>query len=170
MVCIFIATAFVYETWRGINDRILHYGDAFYFTVTTITTTGFGDISLVGTWGRTISIIIMLCGVTLFLRLAQAMSRPSKVERECQACGLTRHDFAAVCCKAFGEMLKIKDEGGGLGNLPRPAFASAAHSLPLQQQQQNENRHQESRDHDHRHSLHGRRKWLTCKVQKATLS
>jgi voltage-gated potassium channel len=110
-VCIFIATALVYETQRGINEKILHYGDAFYFTVTTITTTGFGDITLVGPWGRAISIVIMLCGVTLFLRLVQAMLRPSKVEHKCGTCGLKRHDFDAVCCKACGEVLNIEDEG-----------------------------------------------------------
>ncbi len=111
LVCIFIATAFVYETQRGINNKILHYGDAFYFTVTTITTTGFGDITLVGPWGRFISIVIMLCGVTLFLRLVQAMLRPAKVEHKCQTCGLKRHDYDAVCCKACGVVLNIEDEG-----------------------------------------------------------
>jgi voltage-gated potassium channel len=111
VVCIFVMTALVYETQRGINDKIIHYGDAFYFTVTAITTTGFGDITLVGPWGRTLSIIIMLCGVTLFLRLVQTALRPNKVEHTCQKCGLSRHDHDAVCCKACGEVINIRDDG-----------------------------------------------------------
>ena len=111
VVCMFIATALVYETQHNINPKIVHYGDAFYFTVTAMTTTGFGDITLNGAWGRTLSILIMLVGVTLFFRLIQAMLRPAKVEHACHSCGLTRHDFDAVCCKACGEVLNIKDEG-----------------------------------------------------------
>jgi voltage-gated potassium channel len=111
VVCVFVMTAIVYENQKGVNDKILHYGDAFYFTMTTITTTGYGDITLVGPLGRFISIMIMLCGVTLFVRLAQVMMRPHKVEHPCHACGLTRHDYDAVCCKACGEILNIKDEG-----------------------------------------------------------
>jgi voltage-gated potassium channel len=111
VVCMFLATALVYETQKAINPKILHYGDAFYFTVTAMSTTGFGDITLEGPWGRALSIAIMLCGVTLFFRLVQAMLRPAKVEHKCPTCGLLRHDFDAVCCKACGEVLNIEDEG-----------------------------------------------------------
>jgi voltage-gated potassium channel len=37
-----------------------NWADALYFTVTALTTTGFGDITLPGTSGRLISVIIML--------------------------------------------------------------------------------------------------------------
>ena len=110
-VSVFILTALVYETQHGMNPKVQHYGDAFYFVITAITTTGFGDITLEGGWGRFLSIVIMLCGVTLFLRLVQAMLRPPKVEHKCPTCGLTRHDFDAVCCKACGTVLNIEDEG-----------------------------------------------------------
>src|SRR3954469_24853656 len=45
------------------------------------------DITLPGTTGRLLSVIVMLAGVTLFLRLAQAMLRPSKIRFECPNCG-----------------------------------------------------------------------------------
>lgn len=110
-VFVFIMTALVYETQHFSNPKIGNYADALYFTVTALTTTGFGDIVLEGTWGRLLSSIIMIAGVSLFLRLIQVMLRPPKVEHKCPACGLKRHDFDAVHCKACGLVLAIEDDG-----------------------------------------------------------
>jgi voltage-gated potassium channel len=110
-VFLFIMTGIVYETQRHTNPAIGNYADALYFTVTALTTTGFGDITLPGTSGRLISVAIMIFGVTLFLRLAQVLFRPNKVRFPCPRCGLQRHDPDAVHCKACGEILNIPDEG-----------------------------------------------------------
>ena len=110
-VFIFIMTAIVYETQHWTNPEISNYADALYFTVTALTTTGFGDITLPGTSGRMISVLIMIFGVTLFLRLAQVLFRPHKVRFPCPTCGLQRHDPDAVHCKACGTLLNIPDEG-----------------------------------------------------------
>lgn len=110
-VFIFLMTAIVYESQHYTNDKIRDYADALYFTVTTLTTTGFGDITLEGTSGKMIAVVIMIFGVSLFLRLVQVMFRPSKVEHRCPTCGLKRHDFDAVHCKACGTVLNIEDEG-----------------------------------------------------------
>lgn len=110
-VFIFVMTAIVYETQHRTNEAIGNYADALYFTVTALTTTGFGDITLPGTTGRMISVLIMIFGVTLFLRLAQVLFRPNKVLFPCHACGLQRHDPDAVHCKACGTLLNIPDEG-----------------------------------------------------------
>ena len=56
-VFIFVMTAIVYETQKFRNDQITNYADALYFTVTALTTTGFGDITLPGTVGRLISVV-----------------------------------------------------------------------------------------------------------------
>lgn len=110
-VFIFIMTSIVYETQHWTNPNIKNYVDALYFTVTALTTTGFGDITLPGSTGRLISVIIMLFGVTLFLRLAQVLFRPNKVRFPCPVCGLQRHDPDAVHCKDCGSVLNIPDEG-----------------------------------------------------------
>jgi voltage-gated potassium channel len=110
-VFVFIMTAVVYETQHSTNAEIANYADALYFTVTALTTTGFGDITLPGTTGRLISVVIMIAGVTLFLRLAQALFRPRKVRFPCPTCGLSRHEPDAVHCKACGTQLAIPDEG-----------------------------------------------------------
>jgi len=110
-VFIFLMTGIVYETQHYTNPAIVNYVDALYFTVTALTTTGFGDITLPGTSGRFISVIIMIFGVTLFLRLAQVLFRPNKVRFPCPTCGLQRHEPDAIHCKACGEILRIPDEG-----------------------------------------------------------
>ena len=110
-VFIFVMTAIVYETQKHRNDQIANYADALYFTVTALTTTGFGDITLHGTVGRLISVVIMIFGVTLFFNLARALLTPSKVRFTCPTCGLQRHDSDAVHCKACGTVLNIPDEG-----------------------------------------------------------
>jgi voltage-gated potassium channel len=110
-VFIFIMTAIVYETQKSRNDQIANYADALYFTVTALTTTGFGDITLPGTLGRMITVVIMIFGVTLFFNLARALISPHKVRFPCPACGLQRHDSDAVHCKACGTVLNIPDEG-----------------------------------------------------------
>lgn len=107
---VFVVTGFVYATFLG-HDGISGYVDALYFTVATLTTTGFGDVTLPGSAGRLLSIAIMLVGITLFLRLAQAIIKPHKVRHPCDRCGLQTHEPDAVHCKACGNLLCIPDEG-----------------------------------------------------------
>lgn len=111
LVFIFVITAVVYVTQVGSNPEIGNYFDALYFTVATLTTTGFGDITLVGTGGHILAVLIMIFGISLFLRLIQTIFRPGKVRYECPACGLTRHDADAVHCKHCGTVLHITTEG-----------------------------------------------------------
>jgi voltage-gated potassium channel len=111
VVFLFVMTGLVYETQHWTNPEIRNYVDALYFTVTALTTTGFGDITLQGSTGRLISVIIMIFGVTLFLRLLRSLLQPHKVRFPCPDCGLQRHDLDAVHCKACGRVLKIPDEG-----------------------------------------------------------
>jgi voltage-gated potassium channel len=110
-VFIFLVTSVVYVTQHVVNPEIANYVDALYFTITTLTTTGFGDITLIGPAGRLLSVVIMFVGVGLFLRLLQAVFRPSKVRFECPDCGLFMHDIDAIHCKHCGRLLHIPTEG-----------------------------------------------------------
>lgn len=111
-VFLFIMTGLIYATQYRVNPEIRNYADALYFTVTTLTTTGFGDITLTGESGRMLSVGVMIVGVTLFLRLVQVLLRSSKVRHECPTCGLILHDADAIHCKHCGTTLHIKTEGG----------------------------------------------------------
>lgn len=110
-VFLFVMTGLIYATQVGHNDSIRNYADALYFTVTTLTTTGFGDITLDGTSGRLLSVAVMIVGITLFLRLATALFRPSKIHYTCETCGLKLHDPDAIHCKHCGALLRIETEG-----------------------------------------------------------
>lgn len=111
LIFIFIITAVVYVTQVGMNPSIKDYVDALYFTIATLTTTGFGDITLMGTSGHILAVLIMIFGISLFLRLIQTIFRPGKIRYECPACGLNRHDNDAVHCKHCGKILHITTEG-----------------------------------------------------------
>lgn len=111
LVFLFLVTGFVYTSFFYSRDGAEGFVDALYFTVATVTTTGFGDITLPGTLGKLTSVVTMIVGISLFVRLAQAVGRPHKVTFPCQRCGLQRHDADAVHCKACGEILNIPDEG-----------------------------------------------------------
>ena len=111
LVFIFVVTSIVFVSQNDINPKIATYLDALYFTVTTLTTTGFGDITLEGPVGRLLAVGIMVVGVSLFLRLLQAIFRPHKVPYECEDCGLLLHDPDAVHCKHCGNILHIRTEG-----------------------------------------------------------
>lgn len=111
LVFLFLMTGFVYTTFFYNRNGSEGFIDALYFTVATVTTTGFGDITLPGTVGKLTSVFTMIIGISLFVRLAQAIVRPHKVTFPCPRCALQRHDADAVHCKACGEVLNIPDEG-----------------------------------------------------------
>jgi voltage-gated potassium channel len=108
-----LAAGFVYTSFFRGGTGLAGYVDALYVTVATVTTTGFGDIVLPGTWGKLTAIVIMIVGISLFVRLGQQVFKPYKVYFPCPQCALQRHDVDAVHCKACGHILKIPDEGNG---------------------------------------------------------
>lgn len=108
---VFVVTGFVYSSFAGRHEGIAGYVDALYFTVTSLTTTGYGDVTLPGVWGKLLSMAVMLGGVSLFIGLIQSILRPHKVTFPCPCCGLRRHDPDAVHCKACGVVLNIPNDG-----------------------------------------------------------
>ncbi|GMA55390.1 hypothetical protein GCM10025857_67470 [Alicyclobacillus contaminans] len=109
---IFVITAVVYVSQVHINDDINNYIDALYFTIATLTTTGFGDITLVGHDGPYSGGSYHDLWYLIILRLIQTIFRPGKVRYECPSCGLNRHDHDAIHCKHCGEVIHITTEGG----------------------------------------------------------
>ncbi len=110
-VFIFVMASLVFVVAFGNAAGTEAYVDALYFTVSTLTTTGFGDITLTTPGGKLLTVFIMVVGVGLFLQLARAIFQPSKVRHTCPECGLNRHDLDAIHCKHCGEPLKIETEG-----------------------------------------------------------
>ncbi|SFT34805.1 voltage-gated potassium channel [Sedimentitalea nanhaiensis] len=115
LVFVLLTTTAVYtlffDTYPNVQPGLEGYVDALYFTVSTLTTTGYGDITPVTMGGKLFSVFVMVVGVALFVRLAQAVIQPSKIRHKCPTCGLLKHDPDAVHCKHCGEPLKIETEG-----------------------------------------------------------
>jgi voltage-gated potassium channel len=93
----------VYLNQAPVNEKINTFLDALYFTVTTLTTTGFGDITPVGDMGKGLLVATMLVGIGLFLRLVNRM--PKKNYTSCRRCFYPRHDMDAAHCKRCGTAL-----------------------------------------------------------------
>jgi voltage-gated potassium channel len=104
-VFLFGMTAVVYETQHRYNPAIGNYLDALYFTVATLTTTGFGDITLAGTSGRLLSIVMMVVGVSLFVRMVQVLFQSRRMYLSCLSCELSDHESDALHCKRCGALL-----------------------------------------------------------------
>ncbi|MEE8484303.1 MAG: ion transporter [Nitrospinota bacterium] len=113
-IFVFVMTDIVYVMQVESNESINTYIDALYFTLTTLTTTGFGDITLHGTTGKALAIFIMVFGITLFVKLARDIIRPQKVIYQCPDCGLNHHEYDAVHCKHCGRQIKIETDGQGI--------------------------------------------------------
>ena len=109
-VFLFITTGVVYETQHWRNPNIANYVDALYFTVTALTTTGFGDIVLEGSLGRLIAVVIMIRSNAI-PALGAGATWVHKVRFPCPNCGIQRQEIDAVHCKACGKLLNIPDEG-----------------------------------------------------------
>ncbi len=112
VVFLFIMSALVYVNQVGqegsqINTQL----DALYFTVTSLTTTGYGDILMQGQGGKLLAIVIMILGLTLFVRMLQSIvTGDDKVAITCTTCGLQRHDPDAVHCKRCGAIVRLPFE------------------------------------------------------------
>lgn len=110
-VFVFFTTSVVFALFAERGTGLEGYIDALYFTVSTLTTTGYGDITPTTTGGKLLAVLIMVVGVALFVQLARAIIQPPKVHYTCQSCGLSKHDNDAVHCKHCGAVVRIRTEG-----------------------------------------------------------
>ena len=87
-VFVFFTTSLVFALFVDKEMGTNGYIDALYFTVTTLTTTGYGDITPTTPAGKLFAVVIMVVGVALFVQLARAIVQPAKVSYTCKTCGL----------------------------------------------------------------------------------
>ena len=74
-VFIFVTTSIVYVLRFGEEASVVNYIDALYFTVATLTTTGFGDITLSTPGGKILSVFIMIFGVLTLIISARLVQK-----------------------------------------------------------------------------------------------
>ena len=109
-----------YETCRykdnpGEFKTIWH---ALYFAIVTLSTVGYGDVTPISSWGRGITVMMILSGIALIPwqlgKLVKIMFDASrKTSIKCRKCGMIEHDMDALFCKICGTVVKkqVKNKG-----------------------------------------------------------
>lgn len=113
VVFIFLAAGAAQALFLGEHPKLNNFIDALYFVVTSLTTTGYGDITIDSAGGRLFSIALMLIGISLFFGIAQKAFAPQKRIERCHDCGTDRHDLDARHCKSCGAQLTEPAKSGG---------------------------------------------------------
>jgi len=114
-IIFFISSGVFFIVENGINSRISTFGDAFYYTVVTLTTVGFGDIIPVSEAGRWVTVLMIISGIILIPwqagQIVREWLRSRKRDITCPTCGLRFHDVDASHCKACGSVIYQEYEG-----------------------------------------------------------
>ena len=111
----FISSGLFWTVEHGINPKVISFTDAFYFTVVSLTTVGFGDITPVSEAGRWVTIIMILSGIVLIPWQASQIIKEwliisFKKDITCTNCGLQNHDLDASHCKSCGNIIYLEDK------------------------------------------------------------
>ncbi len=115
-ILFFVTAGLIYTVESSINDSIQTFGDAFYFTVVTLTTVGFGDITPITEWGKWITTFMILTGIVIIPWQAGQIIRMGVLMNEkngtvCTHCGLKYHDRDASHCKHCGNIIYQEIDG-----------------------------------------------------------
>ena len=117
LAIIFVSSGLIYHVEHTANpEKFQTFFDAVYFSIVTLTTVGFGDITPISQNGRIITIFMIVSGI-IFIpwQLANAIRRifltTHKVKTICKGCGLEYHDRDATHCKACGRRIYQEYEG-----------------------------------------------------------
>lgn len=105
VVFIFLAAGAAQALFLGHHPKLNNFIDAMYFVVTSLTTTGYGDITIDSAAGRLFSIAMMIAGISLFFSIAQKAFSPHRKIARCGVCGVDRHEPDARYCRGCGAKL-----------------------------------------------------------------
>ncbi|GAM99437.1 potassium voltage-gated channel subfamily KQT [alpha proteobacterium U9-1i] len=111
-VFIFLSAGAAQALFLGDHPKLNNFIDALYFVVTSLTTTGYGDITIDSAGGRLFSMALMLIGISLFFSIAQKAFAPQRRFERC-SCGQDRHELDARHCKSCGARLREPVQAGG---------------------------------------------------------
>ncbi len=107
---IFVFSGLIYQVEHTVNPKFGTFLDAVYFSVSTISTAGLGDITPISEMGRFLTILMVLTGIVLIpWQLGDLIKRLVKTADQiqiiCSTCGLAFHDSDAQFCKNCGTCL-----------------------------------------------------------------
>ncbi|WP_442854714.1 ion transporter [Fischerella sp. PCC 9605] len=108
---IFIYSGLIYQVEHPVNQKVFAtFLDAFYFSIVTMTTVGFGDVTPISELGRLLTVLMILTGIALIPwqvgdLIKRLVKTANQVETVCTGCGLAFHDADAMFCKKCGTKL-----------------------------------------------------------------
>ncbi len=108
---IFVYSGLIYQVEHPVNPQMFGtFFDAIYFSVATMTTVGFGDITPISTMGRLLTVLMILTGIALIPwqlgdLVKQVVKSSDKVQKVCQRCQWASHETDALFCKRCGTEL-----------------------------------------------------------------
>lgn len=114
LTIIFIFSGLIYQVEHPINAQNFNtFLDAVYFSVVTMTTVGFGDVTPLSQAGKFLTIVMILTGIALIPwqlgdLIKQLVKTSHQVDFLCKVCGLSIHDQKANYCQNCGT--KLEDE------------------------------------------------------------
>ena len=109
---VFVYSGLIYQVEHPLNaDYFNTFLDAFYFSVVTMTTVGFGDVVPISETGRLLTVLMILTGVALIPwqlgnLIRQLVKTSEQVKTQCLTCNLSVHDADARFCKRCGNPLQ----------------------------------------------------------------
>ncbi|MBD2484208.1 ion transporter [Planktothrix sp. FACHB-1365] len=111
LTIIFIFSGLIYQVEHPVNPEIFKtFLDAVYFSIVTMTTVGFGDVTPLSEMGRFLTILMILTGIALIPwqlgdLIKQLVKASNHIDTICVGCGWSVHDKDARFCKRCGTPL-----------------------------------------------------------------
>ncbi len=108
---IFVYSGLIYQVEHPVNPKVFTtFLDALYFSIVTMTTVGFGDVTPASELGRWLTVLMILTGIALIPwqvgdLIKRLVKTANQVETMCASCGLAFHDADARFCKRCGAKL-----------------------------------------------------------------
>ena len=119
---VFVYSGLIYQVEHPVNGELFStFLDAVYFSVSTISTAGLGDIVPISEMGRLMTILMVLTGIVFIPwqlgdLIKQLVKTSNRVEVTCTTCGLSVHDDDARFCKSCGTPLPDRIQAASLDN------------------------------------------------------
>ena len=110
-IIIFVYSGLIYQVEHSTNPQAFGtFLDAVYFSVATMTTVGFGDVTPHSESGRLLTVLMILTGIALIPwqlgdLVKQLVKTANQVQTTCSNCQLALHDADAQFCKRCGTRL-----------------------------------------------------------------